>query len=176
MIADGVLNGGYGPLLLGILPAPGVLTPEGLLGALGGAGPIGFLLGIRQAIADAIAPQDMTLLRTESDTSTDEGITANSLPNDDANFVNVNISGDGGTGSTGASDEESEEGAEGGEGSEAPRAARPVASRRRTTATTATSRKKPRRKNQGRRRHRSERREQGRAGPGQRRRGHHRSR
>ncbi|SEH68982.1 hypothetical protein SAMN04489835_2907 [Mycolicibacterium rutilum] len=117
VIADGVLNGGYGPLLLGILPAPGVLTPEGLLGALG-AGPIGFLLGIRQAIADAIAPQDMTLLRTESDTSTDEGITANSLPNDDANFVNVNISGDGGTGSTGASDEESEEGAEGGEGSE----------------------------------------------------------
>jgi hypothetical protein len=54
VIIDGLLNGGYGPPLL-IVPAPGLLTPNALLGTLG-AGPIGFVLAIRNAIAQAITP------------------------------------------------------------------------------------------------------------------------
>ncbi|WP_197373061.1 hypothetical protein [Mycolicibacterium baixiangningiae] len=54
VIIDGLLNGGYGPPLL-VVPAPGLLTPNAVFGTLG-AGPIGFVLAIRQAIADAITP------------------------------------------------------------------------------------------------------------------------
>ncbi|MGE2714001.1 hypothetical protein ACQI4L_08085 [Mycolicibacterium litorale] len=54
VIIDGLLNGGYGPPLL-IVPAPGLLSPNGLLGPLG-AGPIGFVLALRKQIADAIKP------------------------------------------------------------------------------------------------------------------------
>lgn len=57
VIVDGLLNGGYGPPLLGFLPAPGLLSPTGLLGPVG-AGPIGVVLAIRNLIAEAITPED----------------------------------------------------------------------------------------------------------------------
>jgi len=118
VIADGVLNGGYGPLLLGALPAPGLLTAEGLLGPLG-AGPIGFLLGLRQAIADIIAPQQgLGLMSQESDAGASQA--ANSVPSEDATFYNVSTT-DAGSSDGATEDTEAAEGAEGagaeGEGS-----------------------------------------------------------
>ena len=46
ILADGFLNGGYGPLLLGFLPAPGLLAPD--------IGPIAGLLAIRTLIAQQL--------------------------------------------------------------------------------------------------------------------------
>ncbi|MFS0897153.1 hypothetical protein [Mycolicibacterium litorale] len=54
VLIDGFLNGGYGPPLL-VVPAPGLLSPNAALGTLG-AGPIGFVLAVRRAIAQAITP------------------------------------------------------------------------------------------------------------------------
>lgn len=75
VILDGFLNGGYGPPLL-IVPAPGLLTPNGLLGALG-AGPVGFVLALRKQIADAIkpvAPFSTAEQRTAGDVEAVEGL------------------------------------------------------------------------------------------------------
>jgi hypothetical protein len=100
VIADGILNGGYGPLLLGLLPAPGVLTPDGLLGPLG-AGPIGFGLAIRDAIAQALGAPALALGEapasevdgTTDDLATGEGpAAANAMVNEQANLVGLQAS------------------------------------------------------------------------------------
>lgn len=72
VIADGFLNGGYGPLFLGALPAPGLLSP-GLLGPLGG-GPIDFVMQIRRAIAQAIGWTPPAVLATATDVDQLEGL------------------------------------------------------------------------------------------------------
>ncbi|MGV0849595.1 hypothetical protein [Mycolicibacterium phlei] len=83
VIADGVLNGGYGPLLLGFLPAPGLLSPD--------LGPIGIVLAIRESIANFLTPTTMLAKSgAVEDVEADEGLrSANSLPDDSANVVNI---------------------------------------------------------------------------------------
>jgi len=48
-IFDGLVNGEYGPPLMGLIPPPGILTPE--------FGVIDFLQNLRVSIADALKPQ-----------------------------------------------------------------------------------------------------------------------
>ncbi|AMO62867.1 PE-PGRS family protein [Mycolicibacterium phlei] len=109
VLADGILNGDYGPALLGILPAPGLLTPTGLLGPLG-AGPIGFFLAVREAIADIIHPpaagkQDLGIQQTPYQAP-------NTLIDEDADVLTITTDGDGsggegaGAGAGGSGDEE----------------------------------------------------------------------
>jgi hypothetical protein len=50
VVVDGFLNGGYGPLMLGYIPAPGILS------AVDSSGPIAAALAIRQLIAQQLAP------------------------------------------------------------------------------------------------------------------------
>lgn len=50
VVVDGFLNGGYGPLLLGYIPAPGILS------AVDSSGPIAAALAIRKLIAQQLAP------------------------------------------------------------------------------------------------------------------------
>lgn len=75
VLIDGLLNGGYGPPLF-VVPAPGLLSPNGLLGSLG-AGPIGFVLAIRNLVAQAITPiavSSTAVQRTAGDPDAVEGL------------------------------------------------------------------------------------------------------
>lgn len=64
VVVDGFLNGGYGPLLLGYIPAPGILDSV--------TGPIAAVLGIRKLIAQQLAPVQLPFARVALSSAVEE--------------------------------------------------------------------------------------------------------